>query len=220
MLPFTPEQFLGVFVAYNEGVWPAQWALVGLAVAGLLAARRGSRAASRAASGALALLWAWMALAYHFTYFSAINPVAWAFGAFFLATAIAYWWLGVVRARLGFRGPASNARLGWCLVAIALVAYPAAGFALGHRYPGIPSFGVPCPTTIFTLGLLHLASSPVPRLAFALPLAWCAVGSVAAFQLGFPQDFLLLAAGVASVPALFRRRHTPDVDTNQSHSTA
>ena len=106
--------------------------------------------------------------------------------------------------------------LGWSLVAIALVAYPVAGFALGHRYPAIPTFGVPCPTTIFTLGLLHLASSPVPRLAFAVPLLWCAVGSVAAFELGVPQDFLMLAAGLVSVPALFPGNCSPAVDASQS----
>jgi hypothetical protein len=41
VLPFTAEQFFDVFATYNEGVWPGQWALSALAVAGLLLARRG-----------------------------------------------------------------------------------------------------------------------------------------------------------------------------------
>ena len=44
-IPFTIEQFYGVFRAYNIGVWPAQWFLVllGLAMVVLAPApRRGS----------------------------------------------------------------------------------------------------------------------------------------------------------------------------------
>jgi hypothetical protein len=40
----------------------------------------------------LALLWAWMAIAYHALHFTAINPAAPGFAAIFLAGAAAFAW--------------------------------------------------------------------------------------------------------------------------------
>jgi hypothetical protein len=68
--------------------------------------------------------------------------------------------------------------------------------------PELPTFGLPCPTTIFTIGLLALAPSSSPRAVLAVPILWCLVGSQAAFLLDVAPDFGLLAAGVAAI-ALF-----------------
>jgi hypothetical protein len=65
---------------------------------------------------------------------------------------------------------------------------------------------VPCPTTIFTLGLLLFAAPPVPRIAFLVPLLWAAVGSVAAVSLGVVEDFGLLAAGAVGIVAFLKSR--------------
>jgi hypothetical protein len=79
------------------------------------------------------------------------------------------------------------------------VAYPLLGYAAGHRYPATPTFGLPCPTTIFTLGLLLWADRPMPRWLLAVPIAWSALGASAALQLGVPEDLGLVAAGVTSL---------------------
>ncbi len=195
--PFTVEQFFEVFADYNRAVWPAQVALNLLAVlaAGLLLAPRPF--ADRAIAAILALFWLWMAVAYHFIFFSRINPAAWAFGALFVAGAAGLGWVGVVRGRVRFavRGrPREGA--GAALIVFALLVYPAIGYLLGHPYPVQPTFGLPCPTTIFTLGILLFAQAPVPRSVFAVPLAWSAIGSTAAFELGVLEDLGLLVAGV------------------------
>ena len=204
MLPFTTAQFLEVFTRYNEGVWPMQAVLLAAALATLVLARQNTAAASRRACAILALLWAWMALAYHLRYFASVNPAAPVFAALFLVQAAAFLWLGVVRGRVALRTEAPRARIGWALAILALVAYPAVGYLLGHRYPAIPTFGLPCPTTILTLAILHFAV-PVPRGLLAIPLLWSAIGASAAFQLGVSEDLALLAAGVASLPLLHRR---------------
>jgi hypothetical protein len=87
------------------------------------------------------------------------------------------------------------------LVAYALVGYPLLGSLAGHRYPQVPTFGVPCPTTIFTLGVL-LWHGERSWLVLAIPLAWTAIGTVAALQLSVPQDFGLGAAGLVTVVVL------------------
>lgn len=199
-LPFTPEQFFDVFRRYNEAVWPAQLALnlAALVAIGLLFRRR--PAADRAITGILALLWAWTGIAYHLSYFSAINPAAFAFAAIFLAGAGAFLWAGVVRRRLAFGSDSALRRIvGGLLLVFALIVYPALAELLGHGYPAMPTFGLPCPTTIFSIGMLCFLATPFPRYVLAAPLLWAAVGSQAAFLLGVYQDLGLLLAGLVAV---------------------
>jgi hypothetical protein len=204
-LPFTAGQFFEVFARYHAGVWPAPLVLTGLALLALGLVFWPAAAAGRWIAAILALLWAWMALAYHLAYFAAINPAAPLFAALFLLGAIGFAWVGAVRGRLRF-APTRAAR-GWvgaALLLYALVVYPALGHLLGHRYPALPTFGLPCPTTIFTVGLLMFARSPVPRSVFAVPVLWSLVGATAAFSLGVWQDLGLLAAAAVGLAALIR----------------
>lgn len=204
-LPFTVEQFFEVFARYNDGVWPAQWLLTALALVVVVLIVQGKASHGLWIAAALSALWSWMALAYHFAYFTAINPAAWAFGAVFLLASLWFAWVGVVQRRLRFAiGQGWRAWTGVVLLAFALAVYPLIGHLLGHRYPAAPTFGLPCPTTIFTMGTLLLASPPVPRSVFVIPVLWAAVGSVAAFALGVYEDLGLLVAGLAAVVALVR----------------
>jgi uncharacterized protein DUF6064 len=205
-LPFTAEQFFGVFARYNRSVWPAQIALNALALTCIgLVFLRGA-AAGRWIAALLAVLWFWVAVAYHFAFFSGINPAAWVFGGVTFAGGLVFLWIGTLKSALRF-APAGDWRgaIGGLLLAYALLVYPLLGYLVGHRYPAAPTFGVPCPTTIFTLGLLLFASLPIPRLAFLVPLLWAAVGSLAAFSLGVVEDFGLLAAGIAGLAAVLSR---------------
>jgi len=196
-LPFTPEQFFAVFSRYNHGVWPMQVVLVAIAILILALLFSEREGASRQIAKLLAALWAWMAVVYHFQYFAAINPAAWIFGCAFLLGGFAFVWFGVVKEKLVFR-PVAGARgvSGVTMVVLALALYPAIGYALGHRYPAAATFGLPCPTTIFTLGVLLFAVRPVPRWALVVPLLWAVVGSVAAFLFGVYEDLALLVSGV------------------------
>jgi hypothetical protein len=181
-------------------VWPAQIALNALALACIgLVFLRGA-ATGRWIAALLAMLWFWVAVAYHFAFFSGINAAAWVFGGVTFAGGLVFLWIGTLKSTLRF-APAGGWRgaSGAALVVYALLVYPLLGYLFGHRYPAAPTFGVPCPTTIFTLGLLLFASPPAPRLAFLVPLLWAAVGSLAAFSLGVVEDFGLLAAGIAGL---------------------
>lgn len=200
-LPFSTEAFYGVFGRYNLAVWPAQVLLLLMALA-CIAALSFLPSLARLIPMLLAGLWAWMGVAYHFAFFSVINPAAWAFGAMFLAAAAAFAWEGA-RGKLVFHWLAGwRAAAGAALIAYALVGYPVLGTLLGSGYPRSPTFGLPCPTTIFTLGILLFAVRPVPRVVFVVPLLWSAIGSFAAFSLGVAQDVGLLVAAAIVVPAL------------------
>jgi len=206
-LPFTVEQFFDVFRAYNTAVWPAQVLLLVLAVAAVVLVFVPRRWASAGISAILACFWAWLGLAYHLAFFANINPLANAFAGLSLAGAAIFFWQGVARRRLEFRwAVGGRSAAGLVLVVFALVAYPAWTSFSGHRYPAFPTFGLPCPTTLFTLGLLAFLVAPYPRSPLLVPLLWCFVGAQAAFLLGVQADLALLVAGVFGMVLLARSR--------------
>lgn len=206
-LPFTEAQFFDVFRRYNEAVWPAPVALTVLALVAVGLVLRPRPFSGVAVSAILSVLWAWGAVVYHLAFFSRVNPVAPAFAALFLAGALLFLWLGVVRRRLAF-APPGRARTvaGVALLAYALIAYPALSSALGHAYPATPTFGLPCPTTLFTVGVLAFLEPPYPGVVVLPAVLWSLVGAQAALLLGVTQDLALLAA--AAVGGVLMTRAT------------
>jgi hypothetical protein len=207
-LPFTREQFFDLFVAYNEALWPAAVALW-IASAVIVALRLSTRRPHDRWIGALLVVhWAWSALAYHVAFFTRINPAAWLFATLFLGQAVLFFHVGFVQRRLSF-APWSTAwaPLAWGLILYSL-AYPAMN-ALDHcSLLRIPTFGLPCPTTIFTAGALMLATPRSWSLSI-VPVIWSAIGGSAAFLLGVHADVALPIAGVALAIFLMRRT-TPE----------
>jgi hypothetical protein len=204
-LPFSTEQFFDLFAAYNGALWPAVvllWVASALAGVWLLTSRRSH---DRWISGLLAVHWGWSAVAYHGVFFTRINPAAWLFAAMFLLQAALFVWSGVIRGQLSFESRSTTWRpIGLSLVAYALL-YPAINVVEHGSVLRIPVFGVPCPTTIFTVGLLVLATSRSRALAI-VPIIWSAIGGSAAFLLGVSADYMLPVAG--AVLAVFETQRS------------
>lgn len=201
-LPFTRDQFLAVFAAYNEAVAPLQLVLLTAGIVAVVLALRPTAWSHRVVGVVLAGLWLWMAVQYQWRFFRAINPAATVFAAAFLVEAILLAEYAVRRElRFRARSASSGEWSGWALalVVYALAVYPALGWALGHRYPAVPTFGLPCPTTIVTLGLLAWTEERPPLMIMVIPWVWTVVGLSAALQLGMLEDFGLPAALVVSV---------------------
>lgn len=148
-------------------------------------------------------------MAYHLAFFTRINPLAYAFSGISLVGALTFLWQGVVRGRLQFAWIAgSRAFVGAFLVVFALIIYPIWSWDAGHPYPHMPTFGLPCPTTIFTIGLLSFLVPPYPRTPFVVPILWCFIGVQAAFLLGVYQDTGLIAAGVVAAVLLAQSKRS------------
>ncbi|HZM33128.1 MAG TPA: DUF6064 family protein [Burkholderiales bacterium] len=207
-LPFTREQFFQAFAGYNEAVWPAQVLLQGLALAAVWLAVARRRDAGPWIAAILALLWAWTGVAYHFVHFRPINPAATLFAAVFLAGAALFLWEGVACARLRFDvTDRTRLAIAGALIGYSLLVYPGLSVMLGHAYPAMPTFGLPCPTTIFTIGVLALLRPPYPRSVFIVPVLWALIGVQATFLLGVYEDLGLIAApGAGAWLALQGRR--------------
>jgi hypothetical protein len=204
-LPFTVEQFVDVFSQYNAAVWPAQTVLTALAALCVLAMFSNLRWRGLFISAILAALWLWLALAYHWAFFSRINPLAYAFAAASIAGALLFLWHGVHRRRLHFRWQSRPMDwLGAVLVGYALLIYPVLNALSGHRYPGTATFGLPCPTTLFTIGVLAWLEAPYPRSVLVVPMLWSLVGVQAAFLLDMPADLALAPAALIALVLMAR----------------
>jgi Family of unknown function (DUF6064) len=210
MLPFSPEQFMAVFAAYNAAIWPAQIVAYGLGLIAVVGILNPGVHSAWVVAAALSGMWLFTGVAYHWLSFAWINPAAYGFGIAFALQAclLAYAaWSG----RLRFGLPQSRKRrvAGLALVLYAAILYPMIGLIV-HGYPAVPLFGVtPCPVTIFTLGCLLLTRAPISWWMIAVPVLWSLIGGTAAFLLGVPQDWALLAGGLMTISLLVLDRSVP-----------
>ena len=209
LLPFSEDVFFRLFEQYNASIWPAQVVAYALGVALLVLALRPRRGGDRVIAVGLAVFWLWTGIAYHMLFFATINWAAWGFGALFALQGVAFVWRGALRGELRFRFTATpHGWVGLALAVFAMAGYPLAGWLAGHAWPRTAVFGVaPCPTTIFTLGLLLLAEPRVPLRLLAIPVLWAVIGGTAALLLAVPEDAALpLAAVLALALAIAKNR--------------
>lgn len=210
-LPFTHDQFLDLFAAYNRALWPAVaglWAITALTVARWYAGAPGS---PKLLSIVLALHWAWSGAVYHLAFFRSINPAATLFGIVFLVQAGFFLWRGIAGTGLVIKRGDSGWRIPGILLIVYAMAYPALGIFFGLNVPRFPSFGVPCPTTLLTMGVLLLLSRTEARMLGVIPLLWALVGGSAAWLLQVRADLALpvgglLLLGYLITPLGFRSR--------------
>ena len=196
-LPFTTEQFLGIFEKYNRAVWPMQVVLVILAGIALLLAIKNGKHGDKIIAAILAFLWLWIGIVYQWVYFTSINKAAYVFGALFVLQAFVFFSAGVLRSAVSFSFKRNAYSLtGGVFILYALVIYPLLGYFFGHVYPRNPTFGLPCPTTIFTFGLLLMTQKFIPGYLLVIPLIWALIGSAAALSLTIREDFGLFIAGI------------------------
>ena len=205
-LPFTAQEFLDLLAVYNAAWWPVVVALwiASLPAAGGVPGRRWT--GDRWMTTLLLVQWTWSAVAYHGALFTRINPAAWLFAALFATEAALFGWSGV-RRTLSFTSAATRwTRVGRLLIVYAL-AYPLINIIEHGSITRVPTFGLPCPTTIFSAGLLLRASSPPKRLLI-VPIIWSAIGGSAAFLFGIRADYALPVAGAALAAFAWRRPKT------------
>jgi hypothetical protein len=195
-LPFSQTDFLDVFGAYNTAWWPVVLALWIATVAFSIALFRG-RVSGVALSSFVALHWAWAGVAYHAAYFSQINSAAWLFATGFVIQAFAFAWFGIAPPGLRFEWGSKPRHVVAAVFVIYSWLYPLLVAVSGHTYPREPLFGVPCPSALFTAGVLFAAVPPVPRSLFVIPVLWSIVGGSAALLLGMTPDLMLFVAAAS-----------------------
>jgi hypothetical protein len=208
-LPFTPDQFFGVFAEYNDAFWPVVVAWWFTTIAAALAVWRRPQW-SPMLSSFLGGLWLWNAVAYHAWLFTRINPAAWLFCGLFAVQGVLFLWAARRRPFEYFSSGATNRAIGLGLVAYSL-AYPFLTLAVGHRYPATPTFALPCPTVILTIGLLATVRGGAPFRLVPIPIVWALIGGSAAVLLSVATDVALLAAGALFTVMVIAQRRSKGV---------
>ena len=209
-LPFSTQDFLDIFRQYNHSVWPVQVLLILVALLSIYMAIRNHPSSSITISSILAFFWFWMGVVYHLIYFSVINPVAYLFGLIFIIQGLLFLYEGLIKKTLFFHFEYDGyGILGGAIILYALLIYPVIGFYGGHIYPNSPTFGLPCPTTIFTFGILLWADKKVPLYILLIPFIWSIIGFTAAIKLGMAEDTSLIIVSVLASILIIRRRKRP-----------
>jgi len=156
-----------------------------------------------------------MGAVYHIGFFRHINPLATGFGVAFLIQACLFAFWALRQPPESFRPTHSRrAWMGGLLLAYALLVYPQLATSFGHLYPARPTFGLPCPTTIATLGLLLWARPVAPWWIWIVPIGWSLIGTTAAFSLGIREDLGLFAAVLVVLASLSTGRRTGSAHVN------
>ena len=204
--PFTVEQFINVFHNYNLAVWPIQIVFYLLALLLIYLAIIRTSFSDKTISAVLSFYWFWMGIIYHFGFFSTINPAAYLFGIVFVIQGLLFLYYGVFLSKLSYNfRPDIYGLTGAFFILYALLIYPLIGWIAGHTYPDSPTFGLPCPTTIFTLGLFLWTAKKLPIPILIIPFLWSIIGTMAAFKFGIAEDFGLLISGIVVFTLILNR---------------
>jgi hypothetical protein len=206
----TYQEFVTILEAYNLALWPLHGVAYVLGLAAIWLVFRPTAHSSKLVAGILAIFWLWVGVVFNVAFWG--RP---AFGALFVIQAVLFVDAGLLRPKLSFgwtRGFYGVA--GLVILLYALVGYPLFGYAIGHRWPQSFPFGlVPCPTCAFTMGLLLLTTSRVPKYVLAIPLLWSLMG-VVPISWGILEEIGMLVVGVFATAAIVyrdRERFEPEM---------
>jgi hypothetical protein len=194
-----------VIKQYNTSVFPMQIILLILAFASIFLVFKKIKNNNKIIAGILAFFWLWIGIAYHLIFFTSINKAAYLFGALFIVQGILFLFVGL-KDKLSFQYQKdSYGIIGSIFIVYAIIIYPLLNYVFGHWWPSNPTFGLPCPTTIFTFGLLLWTDKKVPKYIIIIPLLWALIGMSAATNLGIWEDLMLVMAGIVGTILIWWR---------------
>ncbi len=198
--PFSTEQFLAVFEHYNASVFPSQILLflLGIFATWLLISRNPYR--NRIIILILSAIWLWNGLVYQIIFFSQINKAALIFGIVFSVQAIFMIFEGLARNRLSFSFQGRGKEItGLVLILYGLIIYPLIDLLTGHSVSGMISLGLPCPSTIMTLGFFLMSAKRFPGYLLIIPVLWAFMGLSAALNFGIYQDIVMVLSALLTL---------------------
>jgi len=209
-LPFDIRQFLEVFKSYNQAIWPSQLVFLLLALIAVFIIIWKPMVSGKIIPIILALLWLWGGV-YHLLFFPAINEAANIFGLLFILQGILFLRYGLLASQVFELKKDVYGITAATLIAYALVAYPVIGLYAEHTYVYAPTFVLPCPTTIFTFGILVLSRRRLPLYMLLIPFAWAITGFAAALKLSIYEDTgVIISAILLSISNLIKHKNNSD----------
>jgi len=192
-LMFAPRTYYRLFELYNAEIWPLQIATIAVGLGAVWLIWRGTH--GRVVAAVLAGAWIFIAWAYHWERYAAINMAAAYYAIGFAVEAMLLAWVGVRRDSLRFDLRAAPiGYFGLAILVAGVVLYPLLAPLAGRPWEQAEVFGIaPDPTAIATIGALLAVTGRVPWLLLVLPILWCAVSGATLWT---------MEAADAAVPAL------------------
>ena len=206
MMDFKIETFLGMLARYNQDVWPLQIGAYLLAILALVIAFKPFKYSSKIITAVLSLFWFWTGIVFGLFYWGPSYTPAYIFSVLLIIQGILFLFSGVLKAKLSFQfklNPYSV--LGMIIILYGLAGYQVFGYFIGHRYPDFFAPGlVPCPTNVFTVGLLLWTDKKIPKRLLIIPFLWSLSGFMPVSK-GILEDIGMILFGISGVLLLFMR---------------
>lgn len=205
---------------FNNQIWPAQLFAyaVGAAAVGLVFAHFPKR--NLVITGLVSLFW-FGEMIWVLILVNSLDPITLSIAGFLIVAFLAQAILMLVsaakgRIHFGFSGRAQS-WVGLVFVGYAMIGYPIATWLLGHPFPRGPVFGVaPCPIVIFTLGMLLLTDSHLPKHLVILPTVLGVIAGLNGLMLGVREDLPLFVAVPLGAWLIWRRPAIPKASVSRS----
>ena len=207
-LPFTTEQFFNVIEKYNLTMFPFQLIILLLGIVCLFLLHSKLSSKDKLIGIYLGVLWIWIGVAYHLTFFTAINKAAFLFGGIFILQGLLILFYSFIKNRLVFTFTLQvKDYLGYFFILYGLIIYPIISYLVEGSFEKTIIMGLPCPSTIFTFGLFMLTNNKFPKSLLIIPSLWAVVGLSAAINIGVFQDLMILIAAITADIILIRRKN-------------
>lgn len=202
---FTLEKFLITLENYNLDIWPLQIVSYILGIAVLVLAIKRTRFSNQAISLTLSIYWLWIGIVFCMLYWAKTINLALMFGIILIIQGLLFLYASIKKnISFSFTGNFIPV-IGIVLIFYAMIGYQLIGLFIGHTYPNLFAFGlVPCPTMIFTLGLLLWTDKKIPIYILIIPALFSLVGIEAAVK-GIYEDIGLFVLGLLAVILIFLR---------------
>jgi hypothetical protein len=205
-MPFTTEQFFEVFRTYNKSIYPGQLIILLIGIYSVFILYKKKDYVINTIGALLIMLWLWIGIIYHILFFTVINKAAYIFGGLFILQAILFFFEFRIKKRIVIN-PENLFRIiiGYFFIIFGLIIYPLIGLLEGKNIEYIISFGLPCPSVIFTCGILILAGKSIPKYLLIIPTLWAFIGFFAVLKFGVYQDILLPVSAVTGIVLAYKK---------------
>ena len=205
MLSFSLEEFLLVLESYNLAIWPLQIIAYVLIVLVLFFSLKPTKYSTKIVLAILSFFWLFAGIVFCFIYWAPSHIFGYIFGIFCTVQGLLFLY-SITRSDITISSPDNTYTfIGILFVLYAIIGYQVFGYYLGHIYPKFFAVGlVPCPTTIFTLGIFLIINKSIPIKYFVIPLMISLGGFLAAYN-GIYEDIGLVIAGILITILIVKR---------------
>lgn len=205
MLSFSLEEFLLVLESYNLAIWPLQIIAYVLIVLVLFFSLKPTKYSTKIVLAILSFFWLFTGIVFCLLYWAPTHIFGYIFGVCCIAQGLLFLY-SITRSDITISSPDKTYTLiGILFVLYAIIGYQVFGYYLGHIYPKFFAVGlVPCPTTIFTLGIFLIINKKIPIKYFVIPLMISLGGFLAAYN-GIYEDIGLIIAGILSTILIMQK---------------